>query len=134
MFYLNRQSKNMIALGIVTIFLLVFSTLMIQGCSMQQGATPQNQLITMYDIYNVQYADYMYKTGFEKQNGIWVKTSTPSLLDEQKDILRVKKKILTEVYPLIQTYDVLVQSEGPVPPDLQLKIMNLLDKLVMATL
>lgn len=133
MFYLNRQSKNMIALGILMVFLLLFSTLMLQGCGKDQ-AKPVNQLISMYDIYNVQYADHKYKTGWEKINGTWEKTSSPTLTEEQKKILNTKRDILIEVYPLIQTYDVLVQSEGPVPPDLQLKIMNLLDKLVMTTL
>lgn len=110
-------------IGIIGLFL--------QGCLAQDRTSPQKQLITIYDQYNTQYADYMVSTGFRKEDGAWVKRFEPELSEERKEILRKKKKILTQIYPMIKVYDNLVNTGGDIPPDLMPEIIDLLNKLAV---
>lgn len=135
--YYCQRSKNSIAFGIMAIFwmFLFIAAFGIQSCAEMNSAKPKNQLITMYDIYNAQYADYMRTTGYSKDAaGNWVKVKTVSLTEDQKEILRTKRHVLIEVYPLIQTYDAVLALGGVPDADLQSKIFSLLDRLAMISL
>ena len=129
-----ERIRRLVAMQFVLAVLFLFGLLVFQSCIGKQSSSPQNQLITMYDIYNAQYASYMTTTGYVIEDGQWIKKKTYNLSDEQKMILREKKKILVKVYPLIRVYDSLVGSGGKVPPDLQVRIMTLLDSLIIKTL
>ena len=130
-----ERTMDFIKILIILCFIMCLS--LFQGCGVNSGNVfdSKTSVQSMFDIYNSQYADYMYKTGYEKDtNDEWVKINDPVLSEEQKDILRSKKKILTEVYPLIQAYDSLVQSGGKIDPELETKITRLLDHLIMTAL
>lgn len=130
---LTRKTTRMGRFGLAMAIVLMFWGLLLnQGCVAKQ-TIPANQLITMYDMYNGQYTMYMMTTGYDMVEGQWVKKRSPEMSEEKKKILRSKKQILTQVYPLIKTYDSFVRSGGDIPPHLQIQIMTLLDKLIMST-
>ena len=94
--------------------------------------TPKERSVWMMSIYSSQFRDYMITTGFTKDaENKWVRTSEPELTSEQKDILRDKKKLLTEVYPAIKMYT--GYAESGVLPDVELEtmIVSKLNQLMM---
>lgn len=92
---------------------------------------PEEKATWMLSIYNGQYASYMTTTGHTKSaDGDWLKTSDPELDEAQKEVLREKKKILTEVYPMIGTYAGYADS-GVIPDaDLETLIVQNLERLL----
>ena len=64
--------------------------------------TPKEKGAWFLGIYNAQDKDY--------RNMV----IRPDLTNDQKKILREKKKIMTEVYPIIKTYNIYIDS-GAVP-------------------
>lgn len=56
----------------------------------------------MMSMYNAQYDDYQ------------LTAAIPDLSEDQKEILRTKKEIITEVYPMIQIYISYAES-GTIP-------------------
>lgn len=64
--------------------------------------TPKEKGAWFLGIYNAQDKDY--------RNMV----VRPDLTNDQKKILREKKKIMTEVYPIIKTYNIYIDS-GAVP-------------------
>lgn len=131
-----QKSKNSIAFMVVAIFwlFLFISGFNLQGCSQKQ-VIPEQQVISMMDIYNAQFTDYMYMTGYVKNpDGKWEKITEVYLTDDQKKLLKIKKEILTEVYPLIKAYDAVVKSGGVVDPAAEAEIMRLLTKLTTVAL
>ena len=117
--------------------LLLFGFVMIglTGCPSMGGKSfdqmsPKEKVIQMYSIYNSQYNDYMSMMGYIKgATGEWEQISTPSLTDEQREILRFRKKILTKVYPLIKLYDTQSQGGAGVSRETEAEIMRLLNQL-----
>jgi len=101
---------------------------LLTGCLNRDGPSPQQQLVTIYDQFNMQYDDYMITTGYSKVTGDWVKVDEPTLSDDQKEVLRKKKKILIDVYPLIKSYDSFMITGDPIPPDLLPEILGLLNR------
>lgn len=93
--------------------------------------THKQRSVYMLSIYNSQYADHRMQTGYTMDaNGVWVKTSNPALTDEQRDILQMKKNILSNVYPLMKIY--VGQVNGGLAPsrDAEQEIMKLLNQLL----
>ena len=92
-----------------TLTALVVVMLLMIGCAGPQqptqsfsDMTPKQKATWMMGVYNAQYDDYK------------LKVSLPNLTNEEKSILRTKKDVLTQVYPLIQAYD-MAQAGGGVP-------------------
>jgi hypothetical protein len=83
--------------------------------------SPTERATWMMGIYNSQYRDYM--------NVV----SQPNLSDTQKDILKTKKQILTELYPLIGVYADMVAADPSIPPDRETedKILALINRLLV---
>lgn len=79
--------------------------------------TNMERLATVLHGYNAQYNDYK------------AMAARPDLTEGQKEMLRAKKKILTEVYPLIGVYATIVTSGGEVTPDMEKEILRLLNSL-----
>ena len=80
--------------------------------------TPKEKAVWMMDLYNGQFNDYK------------IQAAKPDLTEEQKVILRKKKEILTEVYPLIKLY-VGYADSGVLPPaDTEAVIMRLTNELL----
>lgn len=93
---------------------------------------PKERAVWMMSIYNSQFNDYMMTTGYTKDvEGKWVKASEPELTDEQKDILRDKKRLLTEVYPAIKMYTGYAESGVLPDSELETMIVSRLNQLMM---
>ncbi len=94
------------------------------GCPLHQKPIPWGQLTVeqkasyMMSVYNSQYDDYTFKAAL------------PDLTEAEKKILREKKKVLTYVYPLLESYIVLsVETQSP-SGDTEQKIFEALGRLV----
>jgi len=79
--------------------------------------SPKEKATWFLGLYNAEFDDYQ------------LQASSPNLTDAQKNILRTKKQILTQVYPMIGTYASLTNSGGVPSPELELQIMQLLNQL-----
>lgn len=79
--------------------------------------TPKQKVTWMFGVYNSQAGDYKFKATFM------------DLTEEEKTILREKKKILEEVWPLIEAYDIVVVSGGVPEAMKEQKIRELLYRL-----
>ena len=91
--------------------------------------------IWMNSMYNAQYNEYL--TWFEKDaEGKW--KTRDSVTEEQKEILRVKKRIFTELHPLLEAYSIYAStSESPRGFNMDLvedRIVLLINRLVMMTI
>lgn len=76
----------------------------------------------MMGIYNAQYADYQIKAAFT------------DLTEEERIVLREKKKLLADLYPAIRIYDTFVAAPGgPAPADEQaiIALINQIERLVV---
>ena len=79
--------------------------------------TPKERALAILDAYNGQYADTLDLA------------TMPNPTDAQRAVVRTKKGILKEVYPLIEIYVSTVES-GKVPSQAsEQKILNLLNRL-----
>lgn len=65
--------------------------------------SPKEKALFWLNIYNTEYDAYL------------TKVNMPNLLDAQKKILAIKKRILTEVYPPLKMYVRYVEN-GQIPP------------------
>lgn len=102
--------------------------LVVSGCV--GTMTPKKQLTMMYGTYNSQYTQYMVATGYTmNEAGQWEKKTSPVLTDDQKKILRKKKEILTQMYPLVKVYDSMVVGTIPYSSATEQELMNLVDQL-----
>jgi hypothetical protein len=82
--------------------------------------TPKEKAGWFLGTYNAEYDDYM------------LQAKSPNLTDAQKQVLRVKKEILTQVAPMLGAYAGYVEK-GVIPPsELELQIMQLLNRLAEA--
>lgn len=99
------------------------------GCV--ESMTPKKQLTMMYGTYNSQYAQYMTDTGYTmNENGEWKKTFFPAYTEDEKKILRKKKTILEQMYPLVKVYDSMVVGLTPYSSETEQELLNLIDQLV----
>lgn len=122
----NRNSIVAIALMMA---LLVFTACPSGGGKSFSEMSPKEKSTYFYSFYNSQYADHMTQTGHVMQaDGTWKKISTPDLSQEQRDILNTKKKLLSEMYPLLGLFDSQIMSGAPSRATEQ-QIMGLLNRL-----
>lgn len=110
--------------GFIKLPLLVsiFALLLFFGCTMDglkpvSQMTPKEKLAWMLSFYNAQDANYK------------ALASTPTLTDGQKEILRKKKAVMVEVYPLIELYSSYVMAGAAPTAALEENIINYLDRL-----
>ena len=88
-----------------------------EGTISWNDMTPKQKATMMMGAYNTLYDNYKFQV------------AQPNLTEEQKGILKGKKEILTNVWPLIALYDSTV-SVGNVPPaELEVQILNMIDQL-----
>jgi hypothetical protein len=112
------------ALATALVVLLVIPAVFI-GCPGAGGRSfaeqsPKERATWMLGVYNAEYRDYM--------NVV----ARPDLSEEQKDLLKQKKQILTDLYPLIGLYSETVMT-GAVVPDrgLEDQILALINQLLI---
>ncbi len=107
----------------ITVVVLAMVILaMVAGCTMLGGKsftsmTPKEKATFFMGTYNRQYADY--KT----------QVAIPNLTADQKKVLTIRKQVLTQVYPLISTYDLAVASGQPTTRAQEDAIMALFNQL-----
>jgi len=110
--------------------LLLIFTFFMMGAIGCQTITPKKQLTMMYGTYNSQYSQYMTATGYMlDDDGTWLKVDDPVLSEDQKQILREKKKILTKMYPLVKVFDSMVMGSVPYSATTEQELLNLIDQL-----
>jgi len=94
--------------------------------------SPKQKVTMMYGTYNSQYNLYMRDTGFTLDStGKFVQTSFPVLDEDKTNILQEKRKILTQVYPLISLYGATVSRGEPISIDIEQQIFLALDALIL---
>lgn len=107
-------------LVVVMMVLLLF--LVLPSCTKHskafQDMTSKEKATWMLSVYNAQYDDYKFQA------------ARLDLDEVQKKLLRSKKEVFTEVYPLIMTYTGYVDS-GVIPvPELETMIVTNLERLL----
>lgn len=83
--------------------------------------TPKEKALVFLQAFNAQFADTM------------AMAKNPSLTETQKEIVRVKKIALKEIKPLIEAYDAIVVAGGVPSMELEQKILDYINRLVMLT-
>lgn len=105
---------------------LVLMAAFLAGCATLSSVkpwserTPKEKSLSFLQMYNRQYEDTLRMA------------TTPNLTEGQKAMVRTKKKLLTEVRPMLDIY-VSTVIDGRMPSaDLEAKILMLIDKLSAA--
>jgi hypothetical protein len=119
-----------------TLCLLALVMLALVGCigagtnGPQAPMTAKQKVTAAYSLYNSQYAMHMSVTGYMlNADGRWEKVRNPVLSEDQKNILRKKKKILTQMYPLLLAYDKMVTGEMSYSAKTEAELFALVDQL-----
>lgn len=106
------------------------------GCAQLAGTTkpvsemtPKEKLTYVEGIYNSQYAEYQRTAGYVLVDDKWVLTYEPELSDAKREVMRKKKKMLTDLYPMIQTFRSYVMAGGLPPAQQEQVLFELLDQL-----
>lgn len=104
-------------------FLGILALVVILGCAGGQIMNPWSDMTHkqraawMNGIYNSQYDDYL------------AAVAKPDLTEEERDILRNKKKRLTELWPLLKDYSHYAGT-GQVPPEtIEAQVIRLINEL-----
>jgi hypothetical protein len=124
-------------LRVCRIALVLAILMLLASCVMTGTGTPKpdkKKLTTAMGVYNSQYMQYMSTLGYiMTADGEWKQMREPKLSDEKKEVLRVKKEILTEMYSLIQLYDAMVTGTMPYSWATEQSLFNLIDQLAEMT-
>ena len=100
------------------VFALVVMLLVSACASMDVKPMNAKQQATVWmDIYNFQYDDTMKLM------------TNPNATAEQKEIGRIKKDVLTKVWPLLKIYVEIVGANGTPSPQLTMEIIDLMNQL-----
>lgn len=106
------------------LMVIVFACLLLASCMHQPGTlkpigdmTPKERATFFMGVYNAQAEDYK------------AMVAKPNLTEDQIKILHAKKKVLTEVYPLIKTHNVYVDNGAKPTAESEQAIMDLLNRL-----
>ena len=116
--YLTNFKSRAIYDGMLSI-VIVCVLMMVLACTANINALDQHKKL-----------DYQFMQGYMAQVSDYTQQSSRTdLTDAHKELLRHKRDILVQVYPLIKTYDQYVQS-GQVPTaEMQTSILNLMNQL-----
>ncbi len=121
----KRNELIGLAIIVVLIFIVGCVTFNVEGPKRISEMTPKERATWFLGVYNAQDKDY---------RNMVVRSD---LANDQKEILREKKKIMTQVYPMIKTYNIYVDS-GAVPTketeDQIIKLINDLTALIIPKL
>ena len=115
---------------LIPIIIIAFLfTGLIAGCAHQE-LTSKHTALWMNKTYNVEYSEYLSHFTVE-DNGYVLR---PGTTEKQIEILKKKKTILTEVYPLIRIYTQ-YELDGYVPAgvimtEVESRIMLLINQLI----
>jgi hypothetical protein len=82
--------------------------------------TPKEKSTYFMGVYNKQFTDTM------------AMASLPTLTEDQKKAVRIKKDVLTKAWPAIQAYDAIAAGGGVPTPEAEAFINSLINQLIMA--
>lgn len=105
------------ALPLLILFLFALGACATLGLKPYGEMTPKEKVVIFFSLYNKQYEDYK------------IQAARVDLTDPEKQVLRQKKKILVDVYPLIQALDLSIVSGQPWDSALENMVLNLLRQL-----
>jgi hypothetical protein len=98
------------------------------------GMSNKKKLTMAMGVYNSQFIQYMTAVGYMKDaTGTWVKVEEPELSEEMKVLLRKKKDLLTQTYPLLKMYDQMVSGVLPYSAVTEQELLALVDQLAAMT-
>lgn len=124
-------------LGMSRIAVLLVVLMFLASCVMPGTGTPEpnkKKLTTAMGVYNSQYMQYMNTLGYiMTADGEWKQMREPELSEEKKEVLRIKKEILTELFYLIQLYDAMVAGTMPYSMVTEQSMFDLIDQLAEMT-
>lgn len=121
---------------------LVMIVFLIAGCATIR-LTPKQTVLWGMNVYNAQYdlyIDQVVADSYSMEEKQLLKDNPallvgadlkPNLSEEQKEIIRVKRDILVELYPIIQLSMECINSGSIPPDDVQEIMVRLLNKLLL---
>jgi S-methylmethionine-dependent homocysteine/selenocysteine methylase len=109
-----------IAILLVLAFMLAGCSWMVSGSKNFTDMTPKEKSTYFMGVYNKQFTDTM------------AMASLPSLSEDQKKVVRVKKDILTKAWPMITAYDAIAAGGGTPAADAEAAINSLIQQLILA--
>lgn len=101
--------------------LLIITILFISGCPMKpvQGLdNKESTLLRFYSFYNSQFMDYQRLTA-----------NPDDLSEEKKEVLRKKRDMLEELYPLIELYRFQLDNKSITSVETEQKILDLINRI-----
>jgi len=118
-----RKTRLMVLLVLVVFALLLGGCATIDKLKTPDKMTHMELAAWANGVYNAQYDDYV------------ARTADPSLLtEEQKKILRAKKKLLTEAHAILMLYSGYVEK-GIIPSrELEQMLISIVDRLMWEVL
>lgn len=106
-------------------FYLAIAFVVLYGCPGVMGQTksyadmgPQERATYVMSIYNDQYELYLREA------------KIPDMTEEKKEVLREKKKLMTELYPYIGMYAGYAEQGVFAPQDVEMALMEIMNKLL----
>lgn len=115
------MKRNSTFLGLPIVLLgtsLAIVYLLLSGCATTNvELTAKDKATWAMALYNAQYDDYLRMTGMG------------NLTEEQKVVLRKKKSIMNELWPLLKLYAKYAET-GTIPSDLEQQVTDLINQLL----
>ena len=99
--------------------------LLVASCATQKGTlswnnlTPEGKAAFALSVYNTEYDNYL------------LLAKKPNLTEEEKKVLRVKRKVLVALKPVLDSYATYVRSGQLPPQELERKLLDLVTQLEM---
>ena len=104
------------------IALLFFGCATLSNTASWNTKSPKEKSLYFIKTYNQQYDDTMFMA------------KSPNLTEAQKQVVRTKKKILTNAWPAIHLYDSIAANGGVPSPEQEQVILNFINQLVSMTI
>jgi hypothetical protein len=92
--------------------------MLVIGCAGTQLGDPDRQLLALVKLYNTQYDLYIEQA------------KDPDLTEDEREILRAKKKILTEAHPLLMMAYKALDGQEEFSAEDQAELMELIRRLI----
>lgn len=109
-----------VAILVLLAFVLASCAALTPGAKNFKDMTPKEKSTYFMGVYNKQFNDTL------------AMASLPTITEDQKKVVRIKKDVLTKVWPMIQAYDAIAVGGGNPPVDAEAAITNLLGQLITA--
>lgn len=109
--------RRIIYAGLAVVLLMAVVACATNGMKSFGDMSHKERAAFFMSVYNSQADDYK------------IMAANPALTEDQKKLLREKKKIMTQVYPLIGTYTAYVDAGTAPTPEVEQQILTLINQL-----